>query len=32
MNEPECQDIDSDSQESYQEEHVKFDPPSHSNT
>ena len=27
MNDPESQDIDSDSQENYQEEHVKFDPP-----
>ena len=27
MNDPEYQDIDSDSQENYQEEHVKFDPP-----
>ena len=27
MNDPESQDIDSDSQEYYQEEHVKFDPP-----
>ena len=27
MNDPESQDIDSDSQESYQEEHVKFNPP-----
>ena len=27
MNDPESQDIDSDSQENYQEEHVEFDPP-----
>ena len=27
MNDPESQDIDSDSQENYQEEHVKFNPP-----
>ena len=27
MNGPESQDIDSDSQENYQEEHVGFDPP-----
>ena len=27
LNDPESQDIDSDSQENYQEEHVKFDPP-----
>ena len=27
MNDPESQDMDSDSQENYQEEHVKFDPP-----
>ena len=27
MNDPESQDKDSDSQEHYQEEHVKFDPP-----
>ena len=27
MNDPESQDIDSDSQENYQEDHVKFDPP-----
>ena len=27
MNDPESQDIDSDSQEYYQEEHVEFDPP-----
>ena len=26
MNDPESQDMDSDSQENYQEEHVKFDP------
>ena len=26
MNDPESQDIDSDSQENYQEEHVEFDP------
>ena len=27
MNDPESKDIDSDSQENYQEEHVAFDPP-----
>ena len=27
MNDPESQDIDSDSQENYQEEHVEFNPP-----
>ena len=27
MNDTEFQDIDSDSKENYQEEHVKFDPP-----
>ena len=27
MNDPESQDIDSDSQENYQEDNVKFDPP-----
>ena len=27
MNDPESQDIDSDSQEYYQEEHVQFNPP-----
>ena len=27
MNDPESQDIDSDSQENYQEQHVKFNPP-----
>ena len=27
MNDPESQDIHSDSQENYQEEHVEFDPP-----
>ena len=27
INDPESQDIDSDSQENYQEEHVEFDPP-----
>ena len=27
MNDPESQDIDSDSEENYQEEHVKCDPP-----
>ena len=27
MNDPESQDIDSDSQENYQEEHVELDPP-----
>ena len=27
MNDPESQDMDSDSQENYQEEHVAFDPP-----
>ena len=27
MNDPECQDIDSDSQDNYQEEHVEFNPP-----
>ena len=27
MNDPESQDIDSDSQDNYQEEHVEFDPP-----
>ena len=27
MDDPEYQDIDSDSQENYQEEHVEFDPP-----
>ena len=32
MKDPESQDIDSDSQENYQEEHVQFDPQMHSNT
>ena len=32
MNDPECQDIYSDSQENYQEEHIEFDPQSHSYT
>ena len=32
MNDPEPQDIDSDSQENYQEEHVEFYPPVTSNT
>ena len=27
MNDPDSQDIDSDCQENYQEEHVEFDPP-----
>ena len=27
MNDPESRDIDSDSQENYQKEHVKFNPP-----
>ena len=27
MNDPESKDMDSDSQENYQEEHVEFDPP-----
>ena len=32
MNDPESQDIDSDNQVNYQEEHVKFNPPSLTST